>query len=356
MSHVGFNVIGSSWKKDMAARLAAKFLRLSLGSAAAFAKPHLRVSAPPVLRPVALAPDGETDNDSSVESDETGSAPRPRYSTRRSGDIEARYLSELQRKPRLTKNEEYKLAVRMKAGDIDAHDALIEANLGLVVMFARRYRPTGVPLMDLIAEGNLGLIKAARRFDPELGYRFATYAKWWVRQAIQLALPKLIGVVRMPASQLARRPLASQGAAPSSSGSEDEMLSVFNVGWADQDSEEGLELLVESMCGSVCVHVDLDDEQALEAITIPAELEPPGVALSVQRAAVLQRALSTLSERDRIVISERFALVNDRCCTLEELSKRFQVSIERIRQIENAAVKKLGRALVDAGESAYTML
>lgn len=280
------------------------------------------------------------------------------------GDPQERYLWEVACQPRLTSSEEYRLAVRMRAGDRAAHDALLEANLGLVVMFARRYQRPGVPMLDLVAEGNMGLMTAARRFDPELGHRFATYAKWWVRQAIQLALPRLMGVVRLPASHhAARRSAAALRRAQAAAMPLDAELDA-----ADFEDErfmhdepflsQGPKLDEAANDPRPCGFFDfeLSDAQALEALAIPTEDEPPAAAMALQRMAALWRALDSLSERERVIVSERYALVSDQACTLDELARRFDVSIERIRQIENAAVKKLAKALKEAGASADTLL
>ncbi len=280
-------------------------------------------------------------------------------------DSQERYLWEVACKPRLTSSEEYSLATRMKAGDCAARDALLEANLGLVVMFARRYQRPGVPMLDLIAEGNMGLLTAARRFDPELGYRFATYAKWWIRRAIQVALPKLAGVVRVPAgAHAARRAAPSLPATrPSAMQPESDPLDIdidddpsaltaSSLRHADPISDDVTH--GSRPCG--VSDFELSDAQALDSLAIPTEDEPPGAAMATQRMAAVWRALDSLGERDRVVICERYALVNDRACTLDELSQRFNVSIERIRQIENAAVKKLAKALKQVGASADTLL
>jgi RNA polymerase sigma factor (sigma-70 family) len=287
-------------------------------------------------------------------------------------DAERRYLSEVAGKRRLTSREEYCLVIRMKKGDRAAYEALIEANLGLVVMFARRYQRQGVPLLDLVAEGNFGLMRAAERFDPEMGCRFATYAKWWVRQSIQQALPKLVSVVRIPMSQAggagaARLPTAGRHA-PLDLVDNGLMSSAVDEdahSGADADAEIHGHLLT---YGSVAHgspntsgharggRMETNDAELLDSIAIDPEHEPPGEAMAVQRLRVLHGALDALSERDRIVVVARYALEDDRVCTLDELATRFGVSIERIRQIENAAIKKLAKALGEAGESADSLL
>jgi RNA polymerase nonessential primary-like sigma factor len=283
-------------------------------------------------------------------------------------DSEQRYLSDVAARPRLTSREEYGLAIRMKAGDTVAHDALIEANLGLVVMFARRYRSPKVPMLDLVAEGNFGLFTAAERFDPEMGCRFATYAKWWVIRAIQTAIPKLVGVVRLPAashhakserqvalSLLDRQAvlsLASIAEVGSASDAEDqhtyEALADVNAVLSAEDVAAA-----DDAWSSYCT--ETSDQEVLDTLTIPVQEQPPQAVMAAQRAMALQRALDGLPDRDRIVISRRFALNDDQeqPSTLDELACELGVSKERIRQIESAALTKLQRVLSQAGAHGF---
>jgi RNA polymerase sigma factor (sigma-70 family) len=273
-------------------------------------------------------------------------------------DSERRYLSEISSKKRLTSSEEYILAFRMQAQTTDARiaqDELIEANLGLVVMFAYRYQRPGIPLMDIVAEGNFGLMTAAKRFDPELGYRFSTYAKWWIRQSIQLAMPKLTGVVRIPISETAKRNVLLRNISQADESD--------NSDTTVQHNEISISLKQLSAAGSESDDNDakrltfmFSDDDALDSLTVDQDCEPPSVIMLNQRNHVLQSALAELNERERIIITERFALLNDQACTLDDLSKRFRLSIERIRQIENAALKKLQITLQLAGLTAETMI
>ena len=282
-------------------------------------------------------------------------------------DTERLYLNEIAAIPRLTSSEEYSLVSRMRAKGSDsqkAHDQLISANLGLVVMFAYRYQRPGLPLLDLIAEGNMGLMKAAVRFDPELGYRFATYAKWWVRQSIQLALPNLIGVVRMPVSPSGKNVpqslrLESDSVERSDCFSrethleDDDSLAVA----CNLDAAPRQELLqtCEQVVGAA-FGGEPSDAETIASLAIAQEAEPPGAAMAAQRTRVLQEALATLGERDSKIIAGRFALSDDHVYTLEELSQQFDVSIERVRQIESSALKKLAKAFDKAGVTAETLL
>ena len=282
-------------------------------------------------------------------------------------DTERRYLADIAAIPRLTSSEEYSLASRMRAKGSDsqkAHDRLISANLGLVVMFAYRYQRPGLPLLDLIAEGNLGLMKAAVRFDPELGYRFATYAKWWVRQSIQLALPNLIGVVRMPVSPSGKNVHRSLKLACG----QEECSDFFSAETHCEDDDALTQTCnpdaamrqaqlqtCEQVVGTAFIG-EPSDAETIASLAIAQDAEPPGAAMAAQRTQVLKEALATLGERDRKIIAGRFALSDDHVCTLEELSQQFDVSIERVRQIESSALKKLAKAFDKAGVTAETLL
>lgn len=298
---------------------------------------------------------------------ETKSKRKNRLNNPGCADTERRYLADISAIPRLTSSEEYRLVLRMRAKGSDsqkAHDRLISANLGLVVMFAYRYQRPGLPLLDLIAEGNMGLMKAAVRFDPELGYRFATYAKWWVRQSIQLGLPNLIGVVRMPVSPSGKK--VSQSVKLASD--PEETSDFFSVETHREDDDVLTETCYpdaalrqaqlqtcEQVVGAAFIG-EHSDAETIASLAIAQEAEPPGAAMAAQRTQVLREALATLGERDSKIIAGRFGLSDDHVCTLEELSQQFDISIERVRQIESSALKKLAKAFGKAGVTAETLL
>jgi RNA polymerase nonessential primary-like sigma factor len=240
-------------------------------------------------------------------------------------DITDRYLAEVSERHRLTSSEEYRLARRTVDGDDDACRQLVEHHLGLVVMMARRYVGRGLPLLDLIEEGNLGLLTAARKFDPELGYRLSTYAKWWIREGIEMALMTQSRVVRVPvhlsrsAKQAAKRLRAASdepGQAASANPLPADLIALL-----DDDDRDGSLLL-----------------QELEA----ADESRPESALSTnQRQAQVCAALGELTSKERIVIEGRFGLRRDESRTLEDIGKELGLTYERVRQIEKAALVKL---------------
>lgn len=298
-------------------------------------------------------------------------------------DTERAYFNRVALVERLTSREEYVLAKRTQAGDEAARNALVEANLGLTVMLAQRYRREGLPLMDLIAEGNFGLMAATRTFDPERGFRFATYAKWAVRQSIERSLPRLLTVRQATPKRGAHKHEsdANDGAACATTpaANPDINLAAFDDSSLQADTapasllelDESTELAPDGHeRDSYTVRrpgqnhdsytargqSDASDEEALLQLTIPEEEEPPSTTQTTQRNECLARALACLTDRERTVICERFALAGTQAATLDQLARRLHVSIERVRQIECAAVKKLATLLTQAGESADTLL
>ena len=282
-------------------------------------------------------------------------------------DPERRYLSEVARRPRLTSREEYGLVGRMRQGDRGAYEALIGANLGLVVMTARRYQRPGIPLLDLIAEGNFGLMRAAERFDREIGCRFSTYANWWIRQAIQLAMPKLSSVVRRPLSHGRSTALRQVADAGDTLVPVDAISDVPPQELAAAEAEAPAVDLVETEHAAHASEPSADESHAsprgdmnvadmLDTLLIDPDEEPPAAALAKERLTALYGAMAQLPERDRIIVTGRYALDSDRPITLDELSQRLGVSVERVRQLEVAAVRKLGKLLIEAGESAESLL
>ena len=242
-------------------------------------------------------------------------------------DITDRYLAEVSERHRLTSSEEYRLARRAVDGDDDACRQLVEHHLGLVVMMARRYVGRGLPLLDLIEEGNLGLLTAARKFDPELGYRLSTYAKWWIREGIEMALMTQSRVVRVPvhlsrsAKQQAKR--LSTASSESGEAGRAHSLPADLIALLDDDDRDG--------GGSLLL-------QELEA----ADDSHPDAALSThQRQTQVLAALDELTHKERVVIEGRFGLRRDESRTLEAIGKELGLTYERVRQIEKAALIKL---------------
>jgi RNA polymerase nonessential primary-like sigma factor len=255
------------------------------------------------------------------------------------GDITDRYLAEVSERHRLTSSEEYRLARRTVDGDEDACRQLVEHHLGLVVMMARRYVNRGLPLLDLIEEGNLGLLTAVRKFDPELGYRLSTYAKWWIREGIEMALMTQSRVVRVPvhlsrsAKQAARRASAARGRSAAgdavAQAAADNALSADLIALLDDDDRDGSALLQELEAGE--------------------EGQPEALLSGQQRQLQVRAALDALSAKERTVIEGRFGLKRDETRTLEAIGKELGLTYERVRQIEKTALVKLRAGFASCG-------
>ena len=252
-------------------------------------------------------------------------------------------LKEIGKVPLLTAEEEIELAKRMEAGDEKAKQKLAEANLRLVVSIAKRYVGRGMLFLDLIQEGNLGLIKAVEKFDYEKGYKFSTYATWWIRQAITRAIAdqartiripvhmvetinKLIRVSRQLLQELGREPLPEEIA-------EVMDISVERVREILKISQEPVSL--ETPIGEE-EDSHLGDFIQDQNVPVPAE-----AAASNLLRDQLNEVLDTLTEREQKVLRLRFGMDDGRARTLEEVGKEFQVTRERIRQIEAKALRKL---------------
>ena len=253
------------------------------------------------------------------------------------------YLKEIGKVPLLTADEEIELAKRMENGDKDAKSKLCEANLRLVVSIAKRYVGRGMLFLDLIQEGNLGLIKAVDKFDYRKGYKFSTYATWWIRQAITRAIADQARTIRIPVHmvetinkliRVSRQLLQELGREPQPEEIADAMdISVEKVREIMKIAQEPVSLETpigeeeDSHLGDF-----LPDEDA------PAPAEAAAFTLLKEQ---LMNVLSTLTPREEKVLKLRFGLEDGRQRTLEEVGKEFNVTRERIRQIEAKALRKL---------------
>ena len=253
------------------------------------------------------------------------------------------YLKEIGTVPLLTAEEEYSLAMKKQAGDEYAKQRLIEANLRLVVSIAKRYTGRGMSFLDLVQEGNLGLIKGVEKFDPEKGFKLSTYATWWIRQSVTRALADQARTIRVPVH----------------------MVETINK-MSKMQRKLTLELGYEPSVKELAEHLDMTEEKVQEIMQIarePASLETPigeeddsnlgdfvadanvlspeGNVESVMLREHIDSLLDDLKERERQVIVLRFGLEDGHPRTLEEVGKEFYVTRERIRQIEAKALRKL---------------
>ena len=253
------------------------------------------------------------------------------------------YLKEIGKVPLLSADEEVELAKRMENGDIEAKKKLAEANLRLVVSIAKRYVGRGMLFLDLIQEGNLGLIKAVEKFDYKKGYKFSTYATWWIRQAITRAIADQARTIRIPVHmvetinkyvRVQRQLLQELGREPQPEEIAKHMnMPVDRVREIQKISLEPVSL--ETPLGEE-EDSHLGDFIQDDNVPVPAE----AAAFTLLREQ-LDEVLGTLTEREQKVLKLRFGLEDGRARTLEEVGKEFKVTRERIRQIEAKALRKL---------------
>ena len=253
------------------------------------------------------------------------------------------YLKEIGKVPLLTGEQERELAIRMEQGDEDAKKKLCESNLRLVVSIAKRYLNRGLSFLDLIQEGNLGLIKAVDKFDYTKGYKFSTYATWWIRQAITRSIADQARTIRIPVHmvetinkliRISRQLLQELGREPTSEEIAKEMgITVEKVREIKKISQDPVSL--ETPIG------EEEDSHLGDFIPdndVPAPVEAAAYSMLKEQ---LMEVLDTLSEREKKVLMLRFGLEDGRPRTLEEVGKEFNVTRERIRQIEAKALRKL---------------
>lgn len=253
------------------------------------------------------------------------------------------YLKEIGKVPLLSADDEIELARRMKDGDADAKKRLAEANLRLVVSIAKRYVGRGMMFLDLIQEGNLGLIKAVEKFDYTKGFKFSTYATWWIRQAITRAIADQARTIRIPVHmvetinkliRVQRQLLQELGREPSPEEVAKEMnVPVDRVREIQKISQEPVSL--ETPIGEE-EDSHLGDFIQDENVPVPAE----AAAFTLLKEQLID-VLGTLTDREQKVLRLRFGLDDGRARTLEEVGKEFNVTRERIRQIEAKALRKL---------------
>ena len=253
------------------------------------------------------------------------------------------YLKEIGKIPLLTSEEEMEVAKRLAEGDEAAHNTMVEANLRLVVSIAKRYVGRGLPLLDLIQEGNLGLIKAVGKFDYTKGYKFSTYATWWIRQAISRAIADHARTIRIPVhmvetinrvSRASHELVQDLGRDPTSS----EIAKRLHI--STEKVEEIMRVAQEPISLETPVGEE-DDSHLGDFIQDEDASEPADAATYAMLREQLAGVLKTLTPREEKVLCLRYGLVDGRMHTLEEVGDEFQVTRERIRQIEAKALRKL---------------
>jgi RNA polymerase primary sigma factor len=250
-------------------------------------------------------------------------------------DSISKYFKDVRKSVILTPKEEIDLARRIKKGDQAAIDRLVNANLKFVVSVAKEYQGQGLPLSDLISEGNYGLIKAATRFDHKKGFRFISYAVWWVKQSILQSLNDNARTVRLPANIINKLSYLNKEIAKFELVNEREPIYGEIL---DKDSET-IQMINYPRCSSLNEIINEDGDELIELI---AAEEEDDLSVDDRIKIQLNNTLSTLDERERVIIESYFG-INTECegMTLEAIGEKYGLTKERIRQIKEKAIRKL---------------
>jgi RNA polymerase primary sigma factor len=257
------------------------------------------------------------------------------------------YLREISKTPLLTIQDEIDLAERIRNGDADARAHMIRANLRLVVKIAQDYSNYGLPVTDLISEGNIGLMKAVERFDPEKGGKLSTYAAWWIKQSIKRALANQSKTIRLPVHMVdkiakMRRISAMLAEALGREPTDDELAEEVGL------PRRKLAMLRQASQRPTSLDAPINEGEATEygeVISDERAENPFDMLADKNLHGEIDGLLSVLDERERRIIDERFGLTGKTPMTLEDVGREFGVTRERIRQLQNSALNKMRRAL-----------
>ena len=274
------------------------------------------------------------------------------------GDVTQLYLNEIGANPLLTAEEELALARRLRAGDFPARQTLIERNLRLVVNIAKHYLNRGIPLLDLVEEGNLGLIHALEKFDPERGFRFSTYATWWIRQNIERAIMNQSRTIRLPVHVVKELNQVLRTK---------RQLEAMSNGDATVDdvarrmerpvSEVRAILALNEHTASLDAPLDIDPTLSIGESLADDDAETPEVQIQDLEVETLVREwIGQLSEKQRMVIRHRYGIDECEVQTLEELADALELTRERVRQIQLEALGQLRRIIKRRGVSKDVLL
>jgi RNA polymerase nonessential primary-like sigma factor len=284
--------------------------------------------------------------------------PHARHADGEAPDATRLYLSEIGFSPLLTAEEEVYFARRARSGDEAARKRMIESNLRLVVKISRRYMNRGLPLLDLVEERNLGLIHAVKKFDPEKGFRFSTYATWWIRQAIERALMNQTRTIRLPIHVLkeinvylrtARRLTQELDRDPTA----EEIAAALECEPDEVSRALGLN---ERQVTSASVQGRDGERNLLDLLPGAEDMEPANQAQIDDVHMVLEHWLERLSEKQRAVVERRFGLHGRERLTLEQVGEEIGVTRERVRQIQLDALARLRSIMESHGLSLDTLL
>ncbi len=287
----------------------------------------------------AEAEDAESEAESKDDSD--------RYTAESTGDVTQIYLNEIGQSKLLTPDEERALSRRVVQGDFAARQKMIEHNLRLVVNIAKHYINRGMTLLDLIEEGNIGLMHALEKFDPERGFRFSTYATWWIRQSIERSIMNQSRTIRLPVHVIKELNvyLRAQRHLEASLGHEPSIEDIAHLVGKNVDEVRRVMSLNERVA-SLDAPLDIDPMLSIgESIPDEQHDGPEAILQNSEVAKYVKEWLKQLNDKQRMVIERRYGLNGYEVCTLEDLAANLSLTRERVRQIQIEALDQLRRIL-----------
>ena len=249
------------------------------------------------------------------------------------------YLQDIQKYPLLTRNEELNLARRAKEGDELAKQKIINSNLRFVVSIAKQFQNQGLPLMDLIAEGNIGLLTAIERFDPDTGNHFISYAVWWIRQSIMKAISEKSRLIRLPLNRVGT--LLQVEKLEEKMRNKGENLSIENIAKTLNVKDEDIQTVIQSSSEIQSLDSQVSSNTVIADLIADSSETPLESALKMDIQDIVNSLLSELTEKEQQIIKMRFGIDTFEQMSLLEIGKRFNLTKERIRQIEKRIMEKL---------------
>lgn len=272
-----------------------------------------------------------------------------------SGDLLVSYISSVRRYPLLTQEDEVRLGRLVKQGDVKARNSMITSNLRLVIKVARDYRTRGVPMLDLIEEGNLGLIHAVNKFDPERGFRFSTYATWWIRQGIEHAVMNQSRLVRLPfhvikdLNQVLKVKKQLQEKAHGQGVAVKNIAKELNI---DEDKVRSMLVVAEGISISDLNVKNKDSEKSVSLLDMLADEKTPTLEEQFGNTEIeklLRSWIDSLNERQKIIVIHRFGINDNDIKTLEEIGEMLHLTRERVRQLQKTVLISLKKFLKNYG-------
>ncbi|MBP5162653.1 MAG: RNA polymerase sigma factor RpoD/SigA [Spirochaetales bacterium] len=252
------------------------------------------------------------------------------------------YLKDIEKIPLIGRDEEYDLAMRAKNGDAAARERLVNGNLRFVVSIAKQFQGRGLPLIDLISEGNIGLLTAIDKFEPEKGYHFISYAVWWIRQAILKAIGEKSRMIRLPMNKSADLIQILQAKSNLEKNGYDDASIEAIAAECGMDAQDVLEIMqIARDVSSLDAPVNSEEDTSFGDFIESDEPRPEEVVMDEALKNSVRKILGTLSEKERGIITLRFGLDNNKALSLKEVGEIYNLTKERIRQIEKKVLSNL---------------